>query len=103
MKINKKRKSKKIQNKTKQRKQRGRRKSKRNFEHFLRFLGINAAGLASKIMTFKKVVNELSPAVFLIEETKFKNEGKLKIENYHIFERIRRNRDGGGLVLGCLK
>ena len=104
MKINKKRKSIKInQNKIKQRKQRGRRKSKRNFEHSLRFLGVNAAGLGSKIMTLKKVVNELSPAVFLIEETKFKNEGKLKLENYYIFERIRKNRDGGGLALGCLK
>ena len=50
-------------------------------------------------MTFKKVIDELSPAVFFIEETKFKDEGKIKLEKYHIFERIRKNRDGGGLAL----
>ena len=70
----------------------------------LRFLGVNAAGLGSKILTFKKVINELNPAVFFIEETKFRNEGRLKLDKYHIFERIRKSQDGGGgLALGCLK
>ena len=51
-------------NELKQKKQRGRRKSKRNVEYFLRFLGVNAAGLGSKVMTLKKVLFELKPAVF---------------------------------------
>ena len=103
-KINKKRKTLKINEiKIKSKKTRGRRKSKRNIEQSLRFLGVNAAGLGSKVMTFRKVIQELSPAVFFVEETKFKNEGNLKFEKYHVFERIRKNRDGGGLALGCLK
>ena len=90
--------------KTKNKKQRGKRKSKINLKQSLRFLGVNAAGLGSKILTFKKVLNDLKPAVFFIEETKFKNEGRLKIDKYHIFERIRKSQDGGGgLALGCLK
>ena len=59
-------------------------------------MGINAAGLRSKLLTFKKVINELQPSVFFIEETKFKDSGKLKIENYDIFELVRGSRDGGG-------
>ena len=65
---------------------------------------MNAAGLGSKISTFKKVLKELTPAVFFVEETKFKNEGRLKLEKYQIFERLRKSQDGGGgLALGCLK
>ena len=53
--------------------------------------------------TFKKVIKELKPAVFFVQETKYKDTGKIKIENYDIFELVRQNRDGGGLALGCLK
>ena len=41
--------------------------------------------------------------MFFIEETKYKNSGKFKIEKYEIFELVRSNRDGGGLAIGCLK
>ena len=58
-------------------------------------MGINAAGLRPKLSTFKKVLNELKPSVFFIEETKFKDSGKWKIENYDIFELVRGSRDGG--------
>ena len=44
------------------------------------------------------------PAVFVLEETKYKDVGKIKIPNYDIFELVRESRDGGGgLALGCLK
>ena len=71
----------------------------------LRFLGVNASGLRPKLSTFKKIIAELKPSVFLIEETKYKDEGKLKIGgNYIIFESVRKSRDGGGgLALGCDK
>ena len=83
---------------------RGRRKSSKNINKSLRFLGVNSAGLSSKLLTFKKVVAELKPSVFFIEETKLKDIGKIKLENYIIFEKIRQNRDGGGgLALGCIK
>ena len=67
-------------------------------------MGINAAGLRPKLLTLNKVLNELKPSVFFIEETKFKDSGKLKIENYDIFELVRGSRDGGGgLAIGCVK
>ena len=66
-------------------------------------MGVNAGGLQSKLLTLKKVLVELQPAVIFIEETKYRSEGKFKLENYEIFELTRKNREGGGLALGCLK
>ena len=70
----------------------------------MRFLGVNAAGLRSKLTSFYKVVSDLKPSVFFIKETKFQDIGKLKLQNYIIYEFVRQNRDGGGgLALGCDK
>ena len=83
---------------------RGNRKSSKNIEKSLRFLGVNSAGIRSKMMTFRKVLNDLKPGVFFIQETKIKEIGRLKCENYIVFENIRENRDGGGgVALGALK
>ena len=91
-------------NKSKKTNQRGKRKSKKCLKKSVRFLGVNSAGIRAKLTSFKNVINELKPAVFFVEETKLKDTGKLKIENYDIFELVRKNRDGGGgLALGCLK
>ena len=49
------------------------------------------------------MISELKPSVFFIEETKMKYEGRIKLENYVVFERIRKDRSGGGLALGCIK
>ena len=79
-------------------------KSFKNVEKSLRFLGVNAASIKSKLLTFKKVISELEPSLFFIEETKLKNTGTLKMENYTIFELTRTSKNGGGgLALGCVK
>ena len=65
-------------------------------------MGVNAGGLRPKLLTLKKVLSELKPSVFMVEETKFKEVGKLKLENYVIFEKVRKSRDGGGLAIGCI-
>ena len=95
----------KIKNKNKKHKRRrGKRNSNKKIAKSLRFLGVNSAGLRPKISTFKKIVKELQPSVFFIEETKYKEAGKLKLGNYEIFELVRQSQDGGGgLALGCLK
>ena len=42
--------------------------------------------------------------MFFVEESKFKEEGKFKLDNFIVFELVRESRDGGGgLVLGCAK
>ena len=84
---------------------RGKRKSTKKFKKSLRFLGVNAAGLKSKLSSFKKVIHDLQPSVFFIEETKYKEAGKLKIgDEFLIYELVRKSENGGGgLALGCLK
>ena len=70
----------------------------------IRFLGVNAAGIRSKLTSFKDTLNKLNPGVFFIEETKMKDEGKMKFENYDVFELTRESKDGGGgLAIGCIK
>ena len=54
------------------------------------------------MFTFKKVVDSLNPSIAFIEETKYKEEGKLKLDNYIIFELVRESGDGGGgLAIAC--
>ena len=66
--------------------------------------GVNVAGISSKLASFKNTLNVLKPEVFFIEETKVKDEGKIEVETYDIFEKVRKNRDGGGgLAIGCKK
>ena len=83
---------------------RGKRKSSKKVEKALKFLGVNAAGLKSKLATFKKVVTEQDVNVFFLQETKAKTTGTFKLENFIIFEKVRTNQDGGGgIALGCQK
>ena len=82
---------------------RGKRKRIKSFTKSLRLLGVNAAGLRSKLSTFRKVLTKLKPSVFFVEETKYKDVGKLKFDNFVIFELVRKTIDGGGLALGCAK
>ena len=81
---------------------RGRRKGNKNknISKSLRLVGVYCAGLSNKLFTFKKMVAELKPSVFFLEETKYKEEGKLKLDNFVIFELVRESKEGGGLALG---
>ena len=86
------------------RKRRGKRRKAKQFSKVFRVMGVNAAGLKPKIPTFKKVIDNLQPSIFFIEESKFREEGKFKLENFLIFELVRESKDGGGgLAIGCLK
>ena len=83
-------------------KNRRKRKNTRNISKTLRFMGVNSAGLRSKLPTFKKIIRELDPSMFFVQETKFKEEGKIKISDYVIFEKVRNAKNnGGGLAIGC--
>ena len=82
---------------------RGKRNCLRKYEQSLRFLGVNTAGLKSKFTSFKKVIMELRPCVFFAQETKFREEGNIKLgDEYIVYELLRKNeKGGGGLALGC--
>ena len=56
-------------------------------------------------------MSDLTPSIFCIQETKFKQTGYLQLGDYKIFESIRapepgrliNHQSGGGLALGCLR
>ena len=81
-------------------------KNKKNVNSRLRLVGMNAAGLSSKLDSFDKMLKDLIPGVFFVEETKLKRQGRIKTESsekYVIFELIRKQKGGGGLAIGALK
>ena len=64
-------------------------------------MGVNAAGISSKLQSFKNVVRKVNPSIFFIEETKLKRPGKLNHENlskYVVYELNRKNRNGDLLL-----
>ena len=79
------------------------RKRVKYYEKSLRLVGVNANGLKSKLNTFRKVLVDLQPSMFFIQESKYKTTGRLKFENFEIFEMVRKHKDGGGLAIGCQK
>jgi hypothetical protein len=66
--------------------------------------GMNCAGLSSKWQSFNKLINDLSPSAFFLQETKLSKKQKFNIENsdYTIFRLAREKTGGGGLALGAL-
>ena len=61
-------------------------------------MGSNAAGLKAKIDSLQHVLQLLYyPSCVTIQETKMACSGKIKIDGYEIFEKIR-NAHGGGLL-----
>ena len=71
----------------------------------LKLIGANAAGLSSKLNSFDKILSDIKPGIFFLEETKMREMRKIKTENakkYQIYELFRKSSRGGGLALGAL-
>ena len=72
-------------------------KNKINQNNFT-IIGMNAAGISSKLNSFNNIIGQLKPAIFFIEETKLKRQGRLKLKNYEVYELNRKDENGGGLA-----
>ena len=65
----------------------------------LSIIGNNTAGLTGKLDSLKRLIQVFNPAVILLQETKYKTKGKLRLEGFEIFEQLRENNnEGGGLM-----
>ena len=74
--------------------------------NILKMVGVNAAGLASKLNSFDKILSDLMPGVFFVQETKMRKMGNIKTEcakKYQIYELVRKCGGGGGLALGVIQ
>ena len=74
----------------------------------LRLVGVNANGIKSKMISFQRMISELKPGVFFLQETKLRKEGYLENEvdgasQYRIYEHLRKAKSGGGLAIGVAK
>ena len=61
------------------------------YEKQVKIIGVNSAGLNSKLHSLDYILSKLDVTVFFIQETKFKRIGKIKTENsadYQIFELV---------------
>ena len=56
------------------------------------------AGMIGKKETFFNLVNKFKPGVSMLQETKLYKNGQIKVENYSVFENLRGQSEGGGLL-----
>jgi hypothetical protein len=77
---------------------RGRGFSKKCSEKSLNVVGNNVAGLMGKKDSFFSLINKFKPGVSMLQETKLYRKGQIKVENYNIFENLRGQAEGGGLL-----
>ena len=64
----------------------------------LSIIGTNSAGLRGKMESFYNLINEYSPSIITIQETKHKKTGTIKMKGFQTFEKVRKNKGGGGLL-----
>ena len=74
----------------------------------INILGINSAGILSKLDSFDHWLKESNPQIFSIQETKVQNTGQVQsktLDSYQLYELIRDNNpgQGGGLCIGVSK
>ena len=61
-------------------------------------LGSNSAGLMNKKESFQRNISLFEPAAYFIQESKVSKKNKIVVNDYAIFEHIRNNTAGGGLL-----
>ena len=77
---------------------RGGRKYKKYKNQSLIILSANSEGLKSKIESLKYELKTLNAAIFTLQETHLSRKGMLKLENFEIFEAIRKKHNGGTMI-----
>ena len=62
----------------------------------------NTAGITGKLDSLKRAVEVFSPGVILLQESKLKQQGKIKLKGFVVFEKVRQNNEGGGGLLSLV-
>ena len=65
--------------------------------------GINPDGALSKITTLRKAIRETGVGVWMMQETKVSQPGKIKVDGFIVYEHTRTSNKGGGLAICVLK
>ena len=91
-------KEKKSPNNNKYRKKKINRGNKKKKETVLCMMSANAAQLKGKLNSFKGELKPSNAALFTVQETHYGTKGKVQIQNFEIFEAIRRKVKGGTMI-----
>ena len=67
-----------------------------------RVIGSNSAGLNPKRGSLFNLINNLKPSIITIQETKLMHYRTIKIPGYEVFEHLREDRNGDGLLTAAL-
>ena len=62
------------------------------------FIGNNCASIHNKKESLFHIIDKYNPGVLTLQETKVRRNGTRKVENYTVFESIRNESLGGGLM-----
>ena len=93
-----------LRNKSKE--NRNRRKERRKnscTNEKVKIVGVNAAGIMSKIESFENFLNTQVPTIFCVQETKLKRPNQIRTKsskNYNFYELHRKSSSDGGLCIG---
>ena len=69
-------------------------------------MGVNCAGLGSKIKSFDNILFTYNPSLFFLQETKMRRPGRIQFDNsdkYFVYELTRKECGGGGIAIGVEK
>ena len=79
------------------------RAKKKNKETSINIFSTNAASLKTKLKSFKNELKRCNSSIFTLQETHFNRKGKVAIDNFEIFETIRKGKIKGGTMIGAHK
>ena len=99
-KVQKKNKTHKIQKNLKKYKSKKHSKATKTQNTYVNILSTNASGLKNQLGDFKNKVKYFNSSIFTVQETHFPKKGRFHMDDYHIFEAIRKNKDKGGTMIG---
>ena len=72
---------------------------KSNHKNNLVVVGNNTAGLKNKVVSLKNLIGSLQNiGILLLQETKLYVPGQIKITDFQVFEKLRAQNGGGGLL-----
>jgi len=66
--------------------------------HSLTLVGTNANGLNPKRQSLFRIINRFRPSIITIQETMLSYYGLIKLPGYQVFENLREESKGGGLL-----
>ena len=52
--------------------------------------------MTGKLNSLKRAIEVFNPAVIMLQETKMKKIGNIRLQGFNIFEKLRENNEGGG-------